>query len=106
MAISKLFVLTCLEISKPLDLVFAFDTSNDVSDTTITEFKQYLRSVLNAYDISSEKVRISIVLYGSRSNVVVDLKDGNNMQYLLNIINTMKRQGMLFIRVRNNDEKA
>ena len=84
---------TIIEISKPLDLVFALDTSNDVTDETIAEFKDYLKSVINAYDVSSQKVRISIVLFGSESNVVVDLKNGEDINYLLNVIDTMKRQG-------------
>lgn len=78
-----------------MDVVFAFDASDSTSDDSFVQFKTFLQNAVKAYEISAEKVRVGLLLFGSQTQIVVSLERGDNQDYVVQAIKTMRKQGKL-----------
>ena len=86
-------MLLASEISQPVDLVFAIDASSGMSAANFTEFKIFLRNALDAYILSPNDARISIVLFGNDLNIVNKLGSSLDKEQLLKLIDGLSIQG-------------
>lgn len=59
-----------------MDLVIALDNSNNVEESTLDKLEKFLVNMMESYEISKEKVRVSIMTFGGRPRTLIDLKNG------------------------------
>uniref|UniRef100_W5MW34 von Willebrand factor A domain-containing protein 2-like n=1 Tax=Lepisosteus oculatus TaxID=7918 RepID=W5MW34_LEPOC len=59
--------------SKPLDLVFALDSSNNVGRHGFRQIKSFVKSVISQFDIDAELTQIGMVLYSDKPRTAFGL---------------------------------
>lgn len=65
-----------LGISRKLDVVIALDGSQNVDRKTFDSVKEHVLGSLNAYDISENATRISVVTFGAAIKEEIELENG------------------------------
>ena len=81
-------------ISATLDVVYAVDTSSDVSEKILKRMKSFIANSLSVYSISSSQTtRVGILQYGNGAMVQLFLKDGFQKLSITNSINELKLTG-------------
>ena len=86
-------------VSQELDLVIGIDTSDAMSDVKIAKLKKLLLSTINAYELSQQKVRINLMVYGRQPQSIVTLQNGHDIDLLLQGIQALSRQGRYVIKI-------
>ena len=77
-----------------MDLVFAFETSNAIEADTLDELKIFLTNMLKSYDIGEKKVRIALINFSGKQEVVIDLENGINENAINEAIKKITKLGM------------
>ena len=63
-------------MTKPLDVAFFLDGSDRIKKSTFDKMKDFIKGVLQAYDIAKNKTRVSIATFAETQNKIVNLKEG------------------------------
>ncbi|ESO97406.1 hypothetical protein LOTGIDRAFT_231577 [Lottia gigantea] len=76
---------------KTMDIVFAIDSSNDISRNDYWRQIRFVREVARRMDISKNKTRVGLIVYADQVLHQFDLNDYTKMKPLLNRIITARR---------------
>ena len=82
-----------LEISKPMDVLVTFDTSNQMTSQDYDRVKIFLRNIGKSYDVGKDKARIGIINFGSRQKVVLNLNEGISEKQIDNAVQKITKMG-------------
>jgi len=74
-------------------LVVGFETSDQMEPERYEELKIFLKDMLKNYDISPNKVRISLLNFGSKQKTEIDLKNGISEDALKTAIQRITKLG-------------
>ena len=64
------------DIHLQLDLFFAIDASNDVSQSNIAKMKEFISAQAKVFPLFSDKVQISVLSYGENARKILPLNEG------------------------------
>lgn len=76
-------------MSKPVDIFYVVDTSQDVQKSTINSMKAFLIQLSRVYNVSRNGARISVLSYGETSRVHLKLGQGTSMSALRQSLNSI-----------------
>jgi len=62
------------------DFVFVLDGSSSIGSIDFENVKSFMQSVVEAFDISSEKVRVALIEFSTDAEVQFDLRQYSNKQ--------------------------
>ena len=80
-------------MSGNLNLVYAFDTSDNVKEADLKRMKSFVKAALQLHDISKDTVNVGIASYGKDASLSLDPKDLPNKETVLSSINNLIRIG-------------
>jgi len=80
------YLLTYIRVNCPVcsapkaDFVFVLDGSSSIGSIDFENVKSFMQSVVEAFDISSEKVRVALIEFSTDAEVQFDLRQYSNKQ--------------------------
>ena len=81
------------EITEKADITFALDTSEDVSEDTLRKMVVFIKQSLNAYNVSKDSVRISIINFGSTAASQLSIDSGSTVDSILESLKSLASKG-------------
>lgn len=75
------------------DIVFAFDTSDDVTENDLDNMKSLSKSLLESFKVQPSKMRVAIVTFGGDVQSLSTLADSTSVGKLHDVLANMKREG-------------
>jgi len=75
--------------SPKADFVFVLDGSGSIGSSNFNKVKSFVQSVVEAFDISSEKVRVGLIEFSSQAEVQFDLLRYSNKQDVMSAVGRM-----------------
>ena len=78
-----------------IDVVVAFDTSDQVDSNMFNQIKTFLRNMVNAYKIGPDNVRIGLINFASQQKVIIKLSEGNSEKKLIAAIQKITKLGKI-----------
>ena len=82
-----------LGYSSALDLVYVIDTSSGASSQCLVKIKEYIINDITGYEVSTKKVKISLVVFGETSEMILSLNEGNQQDVVVDVLQNLKAVG-------------
>ena len=80
---------------QPMDLAFAFDGSDSLTEEEFENLKQFATSVVESYNISPLDTRVAVLEFSNRPQIVSTLNDGVSARQVIHTIrNIAPSRGM------------
>jgi collagen type VI alpha len=83
------------------DVVFVIDSSGSIRENRYDMVLDYVRSIVNSLEVSTDRTRIGVVIYGDNANVIFHLNTYPDKQDVLQAIDSIT-----YIRGRTNTAEA
>lgn len=71
---------------QPLDLAFAFDGSDSLTEEEFRNLKEFAIGVVDSYNISPLDTRVAVLEYSNRPRIVLKLVDGDSSSQVIQTI--------------------
>jgi hypothetical protein len=71
------------------DLVFVLDSSGSIGDDNFKKVKQFVKDVINAFDIGLDKTRVGVVEYSDTASRPFDLNTYDNKTEMLAAVDSI-----------------
>ena len=76
-----------------MELFYLIDASEDTSAETIEKISDYITKDVKTYDLGNDKIRVSILAYGSSVKEVLTLGDGTNTARITSALKDLRVGG-------------
>ena len=84
------YLLCCAACSSPkADIVFVVDSSQSIGSQNFNTMKNFLRNVVDSFDVSKNKVRVGLIQFSNSSRIHFSLQQYSNEQDVKDAISEM-----------------
>lgn len=92
-AVLKALGFIILGMDKPTEIVIAVDGAEDVTFKTTNKIRDYIEKLIQTFEISTTKSRVSILVYSDKADIKLTLKEGITKQRVLSALDNLKGNG-------------